>query len=255
MVKIITTTFRFLLIILVFLGSFISSFSIADFFKIKDIKFMMTITFLLIILILYVLRQFKFKEIFGEWKIKKEIFFWSFIYITANIFLNYIFEELFHPSILPSKMLHSKTLGNMIFLAFLAPILEEIIFRGIICNILKNKFTLFITILISGFIFASIHGIPGITFVITGSTFYFGYIYLKTKSLWNSIIIHIINNSTFALILFLGKDEAIENINLGMFGYAAGFISLLLCFYNFYRMYKNIHFEKSIKKEEIEECI
>ena len=174
--------------------------------------------------------------------------------MIANCFLNYIIDSLFHPSIPPSKIFDSKTLENMVFITLLVPFMEEVVFRGIVCNILKTKFFVFITILISGLIFASIHGIPGITFIITGSTFYFGYIYLKTKSLWNSIISHVINNSIAALIILLGKDEAIENISLGIFAYIVGFISLLLCFYNFHRMYKNIYSEKQIKIGEIEEC-
>nr|WP_169712876.1 CPBP family intramembrane glutamic endopeptidase [Psychrilyobacter atlanticus] len=175
--------------------------------------------------------------------------------MIANCFLNYIIDSLFHPSIPPSKIFDSKSLENLVFIAFLIPLMEEVVFRGIVCNILKNKFSMFITILISGLIFATIHWIPGITFIITGSTFYFGYIYLKTKSLWNPVIVHVINNSIAALIIILGKDEAIETINLGMFGYIVGSISLLLCFYNFYRMYKGIHFEKPLKIGEIKEGV
>lgn len=75
----------------------------------------------------------------------------------------------------------------------LAPISEEIVFRGWLFNGLKRRFQVWPAILLSSLAFAAIH--PSISLI---TTFVFGVLvaiaYEKTQNIWVSILIHALNN-------------------------------------------------------------
>ncbi|WP_185872210.1 type II CAAX endopeptidase family protein [Blattabacterium cuenoti] len=93
----------------------------------------------------------------------------------------------------------------------LAPICEEVLFRGIILNgMLKNKIHPIKAILFSSFLFGLTHMNPWqfVGGLIIGS--FIGYIYYVTSSIINCILLHIFNNS-FAILsmFFFIKNENI----------------------------------------------
>jgi membrane protease YdiL (CAAX protease family) len=75
----------------------------------------------------------------------------------------------------------------------LAPISEEIVFRGWLFNALKRRLNPWPAIISSSLVFAAIH--PPLSFV---TTFLFGtcaaIVYFKTSNLWASILVHALNN-------------------------------------------------------------
>lgn len=83
---------------------------------------------------------------------------------------------------------------SLISVVLLAPILEEILFRGLIFNRLNSKFKTWTSIIISALIFGLIHGniIQTINATILGIAF--AYIYSKTHNLIPCIIGHFLNN-------------------------------------------------------------
>ncbi|BDU51533.1 CPBP family intramembrane glutamic endopeptidase [Haliovirga abyssi] len=84
--------------------------------------------------------------------------------------------------------------SGLIYVILLAPILEEIIFRGIILRSLKKSFKFSTSIYISSFFFALYHMnfIKFIPIFILG--YFLGYIYKKTNSLGVVIYFHMIYN-------------------------------------------------------------
>lgn len=87
----------------------------------------------------------------------------------------------------------------------LAPIYEEMIFRGIILALLLNHYKPFKAILISSLLFGLFHFrnviYLGLEFSLFYQMFYtfglgllFGWITIKTKSIWSAVILHYINN-------------------------------------------------------------
>ena len=91
-----------------------------------------------------------------------------------------------------------KDTGTIIFLiiviGFLMPIIEELIFRGVLYQALRSKLSVIFSILISSVIFAAMHGeikffIP---LLVTGIVC--AYSFEKTKSIYAPIGIHIMNN-------------------------------------------------------------
>lgn len=104
---------------------------------------------------------------------------------------------------------------TLVFAAVIfAPIVEEIVFRGAIFNLVKSKTTNPVfPILISGAIFGIVHVLAGliggdllellhfITYFAMGCGF--GFIYHKTKNIYICIGVHMINNLIAVIMLFL----------------------------------------------------
>jgi uncharacterized protein len=86
-------------------------------------------------------------------------------------------------------------------IAILAPLVEEVLFRGLLQNALGHKMPAFAAIALSSFVFAAIHlqpyAIPPL--MVLGAAF--GYIYHKTGSLRINIMLHAVNNAVALLML------------------------------------------------------
>lgn len=148
-----------------------------------------------------------------------------------------IFESL-HPLVL--------LLGGVL----IGPICEEIIFRGIILEGFLTKYTTKKAIIFSALIFGIIHFIP----IQVVNAFFMGivlgWIYIKTKSLWVCIGIHVINNA----IAFFAGDSAIESTRT-MIGndalYIASFAIAAIIAYVAYRGFQKVN-EPIIIEEKIQ---
>jgi len=135
---------------------------------------------------------------------------------------------------------------NAIAATFIAPVAEEFIFRGIILNRLKIKIGVKKAIIISSILFGLIHYELGIV-----SAVIFGIcmslIYLKTKNIFVTSSIHIINNfivSAVQVISFLmSKGAAQQSITANDFSWyllLIGILSLIASILMFlYFMKKN----------------
>lgn len=107
-----------------------------------------------------------------------------------------------------------------------APILEELIFRGIILDGLLKKYSPIKSILISSLLFGLVHLNPWqfITGLIIG--IFSGWVYYRTRSLSISIIIHAAANlSGFLLRFFLDTDISMDDSLVDMYG---GLTNLIL---------------------------
>lgn len=93
---------------------------------------------------------------------------------------------------------------SAIALLVVAPIAEELIFRGFIFRGFRNSFGILTAAIISSLIFGVVHGQLNVAI----DTFCLGlmlcYLYQKTDSIWPSIALHSLKNSiAFALIFFV----------------------------------------------------
>lgn len=88
---------------------------------------------------------------------------------------------------------------------FLAPILEEIVFRGLLKKVIKNKV---VFIIISSLIFGTMHIVPNlinpiqllylVPYVLAGVEL--GFIYAKTDNIFTSITLHMFSNALGILL-------------------------------------------------------
>ena len=92
----------------------------------------------------------------------------------------------------------------MLFLAgFAAPFGEELLFRGILYAMLRERWGIWIGVLVSSFLFGLIHGnlAVGLTGFLLGilTALVFEY----SKSLWTAVLVHTLNNSIKIGLLYL----------------------------------------------------
>lgn len=123
-----------------------------------------------------------------------------------------VLEGLYKSTIEAFEMMLDYKVAGFITVCILAPILEEILFRGILLRgMLHQGINPAIAIVLSSFLFGMAHMNPWqfIGAGILGAIF--AYVYYRTKSLWICIFLHSLNN-TISFILMLKFQSMDENI-------------------------------------------
>ena len=131
---------------------------------------------------------------------------------TAMYVLNLLIEQAGIPNTMEDTFIDmSRNPFGILSIALLAPILEELLFRGAIQghlqSVLKHPW---VAILIASFLFGVVHMNPAqIPFAfLLGAMF--GWLYYRTGSLLPGIIGHVLNNSIAAVSMILYGDATIE---------------------------------------------
>ena len=78
----------------------------------------------------------------------------------------------------------------------LAPLFEEVIFRGYIAGLLRSAYGGMVAWLLSSLLFGVVHLIPSVILTATVSGLVLGFYYLRYRSLMMVIILHAMNNLT-----------------------------------------------------------
>lgn len=103
----------------------------------------------------------------------------------------------------------------LVVVAIGAPLVEELLFRGVLFEEIKRECSLKTTIFLTALIFGFYH----FNIIQSPNTFFMGlvlaYVYYKTKSIKCSIIVHATNN-ILAMIPFL--DQGLSPIGLAIYG-------------------------------------
>lgn len=93
-------------------------------------------------------------------------------------------------------------------IALLAPLLEEVLFRGAIQGYLLRRFKPWVAITVASILFGAIHGNPVQVVYATLLGFVLGWLYYRTGSLLSVIVGHVLNNSLATVTtIFFGSDE------------------------------------------------
>ncbi len=142
-------------------------------------------------------------------------------------------------------------ISGYIMIAVAAPLLEEILFRGIILKALLKKYKPWKAILISAIIFGIFHLNPWQFLYATVLGIYLGYLYWKTKSLFYPILVHwLLNSTAFIVGQYQNPSESLspsftdkEITGLILLG-----IISLISIYFLYRYLENyfLHFPKKL---------
>lgn len=188
-----------------------------------------------------------------NWQLPTNTFPYFIIFISVVIIISYgIILEPLQKFIPTSNFLLEMFRGikeqpfpYFIMMVIAAPLLEEILFRGIILDgFLKNYKSLH-AILVSAFIFALVHGnlVQGLNAFILGALF--GWIYWKTKSIIPTIVIHAVNNALAFAGSFYSKEadfdrstrEYINNDLIYASIYVASILLLSICLWFLHKKY------------------
>lgn len=167
----------------------------------------LVISDLLVILILLVLKYYKFKELFQKVPVDK--FLISIVFALCGM---YAVELLSTTVNIPNKLEEqfqamAGTVSGFLGICIIGPIMEEIIMRRVILKEMAHVTkSMWWGIIISSALFAIIHINPiQVVFAMPAGIF-LGWVYCKTGSLLVPICIHIINNTISFITLSIGSD-------------------------------------------------
>ncbi len=157
--------------------------------------------------------------------------------VPVNESIEEAFNELFKYPILA-----------MISVCIVAPIYEEIIYRGIILKGLSIKYNDNLAVIVSALLFAVMHMNlhQGINAFFLGLVF--GYLYLKTKSLYITIFAHFINNG-IGIIVSVILTELVKLSHHVIIAHSVVTVIGLICIYKIIIWFRNneIILNKDIK--------
>ncbi len=127
-----------------------------------------------------------------------------------------------------SQMMGGKGIFAFLTIAIAAPVLEELIFRGVILDGLLKKYSPVKAILVSSFLFGFLHLNPWQFIGAMAIGAFSGYVYYKTKNLLLCIIIHFVNNAfAFLMSLFVDVKEQMSMSIIEAYGGVANTILII----------------------------
>ena len=162
-----------------------------------------------------------------------------FIIIIANLFWNFILN-LIVPE--PPELDYGPMIFQIIVICILAPIFEEIMFRGFILKVLKENYNAVIAVIISALLFSLFHTALHQIFPTFIMGLLFGMLYVKYKSLIPCILLHMFNNflSVYEVPLF-------DTSTLVIVMYVVMFVLSIIFLYEYFNK-KKIKLFKNIKE-------
>ncbi len=168
--------------------------------------------------------------------------------ISINMFSGYLLECMqrleflkgyfeAHDALIETLLGGSNYILVFVGTALVAPIIEEIIFRGLILNELKKVMTVTGAVILQGILFGVYHlqVIQGAYAILFGILM--GLAYVWTKSIWSSIIIHVMINGTSTILSNIPNESrfisVLENYNAMIF--AISLVLIIVCYLYLYK--------------------
>jgi len=84
--------------------------------------------------------------------------------------------------------------GSLLAMAVLAPLVEELVFRGLLYGWLAGRWGTIVAWIVSSLAFAAAHVEPAHAILVLPLGLWFGWLRRRTDSLWPSLVAHMVNN-------------------------------------------------------------
>ena len=188
--------------------------------------------FLINLVVLYEFWKRRYTNLSFLWSEKaKRLYFWVIIASIGYIMADWHLAELLPFADWESEDLEtlSRLASNPIGLitaSLVAPVVEEVVFRGAILRaLLQKKWNPWIAIFISAAIFGIIHMnlTQGVSAFVVG--IFMGWLFYRTRSIWPGVILHMMNNTISSMWDFL-PENTFSSIPLSPVGYLMLFVPL-----------------------------
>lgn len=99
---------------------------------------------------------------------------------------------------------YGRGLWTVVTLVVLAPLFEEVIFRGVLLDSMRPRYGVVVAWLLSSLLFAAVHGHPTVIVNALFMGLILGFVYIASDSLWSVIFLHAINNGIAYALMVLG---------------------------------------------------
>jgi membrane protease YdiL (CAAX protease family) len=93
-------------------------------------------------------------------------------------------------------------IGMVVMAGMVAPMVEEILFRGLLYGWLRGRLGVAAAVVLSAFLFALVHGIPMLMPAIAVQGVLLALLYERSGSLWPAIVMHGTFNAIMTLALY-----------------------------------------------------
>lgn len=186
--------------------------------------------FIIDLVVFYVFWKRRYTNLSFLWSEKaKRLYFWVVIASIGYIMADWHLSELLPFADWESEDLEtlSRLATNPIGLitaSFVAPVVEEMVFRGAILRaLLQKKWNPWIAIFISAAIFGIIHMnlTQGVSAFVVG--IFMGWLFYRTRSIWPGVILHMMNN-TISCVWNSFPENTFSSIPLSPTGYLLLFV-------------------------------
>ena len=109
----------------------------------------------------------------------------------------------------------SDSLWTLVLVIFAAPIFEEVLFRGRLYGLLRTKASPMVSVLLSSMMFGLMHLQPAVMLEGVLMGLLFSYAYLRSRSIFAPVILHMCNNAlAYALkVLSYGERPLLELVD------------------------------------------
>lgn len=161
---------------------------------------------------------------------------WGVVFILVT---SVVLEPLM--SLLPAPPdAYGRGVWSLLTLVVMAPLFEEVLFRGVILESTRARYGVMAAWLVSSLIFGIIHLHPAIVLNAFVAGLILAFIYLKTDSLWPAIILHAINNGVAFVALISGHGNAMLSDLVGNRTYYVliYLVALAVFLFSGYRVYR-----------------
>jgi len=124
------------------------------------------------------------------------------VVISIRLFFYFIFPESINNQVPVNFIETNSPYISILLFAGIAPFIEELFYRGLIFNTLKENIKLEYSLILQAFLFAISHGAFDDFAIHFINGLIYGYLYFKTRSLLPSIILHLLIDILFVGIVF-----------------------------------------------------
>lgn len=101
-------------------------------------------------------------------------------------------------------------LGTLVVAAGIAPLAEEVLFRGVLYRWLRERIGVGLALILSAVLFSLVHGVPALIPAITVLGLILGWVYERTQSIWTPIIVHGVYNASVTTFLYVALAQGID---------------------------------------------
>lgn len=119
----------------------------------------------------------------------------------------------------------------LLTLVVMAPLFEEVIFRGMVLESTRARYGVVVAWLVSSVVFGIAHLHPTVAVNALVMGLVLGYIYIRSDSLWSTVILHAVNNALAYVLLMAGAQNGTLIDLIGSRAlYAAVYVAALVVF-------------------------